>query len=59
VDGADIEDVSSYARIVYLFDGRDASAVDRARAQWRRVKTAGCDVTYWQQSADGHWQKQA
>jgi DNA polymerase III subunit chi len=59
VDGADIEDVSSYARIVYLFDGRDASAVDRARAQWRRVKTAGCDVTYWQQSPDGHWQKQA
>jgi DNA polymerase III subunit chi len=59
VDGADVGDVSTYTRIVYLFDGRDASAVERAREQWRRVKAAGCDVTYWQQSPDGRWQKQA
>src|SRR5215510_14483045 len=59
VDGADVVDVAPYARIVYLFDGRDASAVERAREQWRRVKAAGCDVTYWQQSPDGRWQKQA
>jgi len=59
VDGADVADVAPYARIVYLFDGRDASAVERAREQWRRVKAAGCDVTYWQQSPDGRWQKQA
>ena len=59
VDGADVADVAPYARIVYLFDGRDASAVERAREQWRRLKAAGCDVTYWQQSPDGRWQKQA
>ena len=53
VDGADLADVSIYTRIVYLFDGRDPSAVERAREQWRRVKAAGCDVTYWQQSPDG------
>ena len=59
VDGADVADVTPYARIVYMFDGRDVSAVERAREQWRRMKAAGCDVTYWQQSPDGRWQKQA
>ena len=59
VDGAEVEDVASYDRVVYLFDGRDPSAVDRAREQWRLVKDAGCDVTYWQQSPDGRWQKKA
>jgi DNA polymerase-3 subunit chi len=59
VDGADVGEVSTYARIVYLFDGRDTSAVERARERWRRLKAAGCDVTYWQQSPDGRWQKQA
>jgi DNA polymerase III subunit chi len=59
VDGADVDDVTAYDRIVYLFDGRDAGAVERAREQWRRLRAAGCDVTYWQQSSDGRWQKQA
>jgi DNA polymerase-3 subunit chi len=59
VDGAELADVSAYARVVYLFDGRDAGAVERARQQWKAVKAAGCEVTYWQQSPDGRWQKKA
>ena len=58
VDGAELTDVTAYARVVYLFDGRDASAVERAREQWRVVKAAGCEVTYWQQSPEGRWLKQ-
>lgn len=59
IDGAELKDVSAYARVVYLFDGRDQSALDKAREQWKAVKNAGCEVTYWQQSADGRWQKKA
>jgi DNA polymerase-3 subunit chi len=59
VDGAELADVSAYARVVYLFDGRDAGAVERARQQWKAVKAVGCEVTYWQQSPDGRWQKKA
>jgi len=59
LDGAQLADVTSYARVVYLFDGRDASAVERAREEWQRVKAAGCEVTYWQQSPEGRWQKKA
>jgi DNA polymerase III subunit chi len=51
--------VTDYARVVYVFDGRDASAVEKAREQWKLVKEAGCEVTYWQQSAEGRWQKKA
>jgi DNA polymerase-3 subunit chi len=59
VDGAEAQDLSSYTRIVYLFDGRDTSAVEAARAQWKAAKTGGADVTYWQQSPEGRWEKKA
>jgi DNA polymerase-3 subunit chi len=59
VDGAELPDPSGYARVVYLFDGADAAAVARARAQWQAAKAAGCEVTYWQQSSEGRWEKKA
>ena len=59
VDGAEIGEFAGYQRIVYLFDGRDPEAVARARAQWKAAKDAGCKATYWQQSAEGRWEKRA
>ena len=59
VDGAEIPDLTAYARIVYLFEGRDTAAVARAREQWKGAKAAGCEVTYWQQSPEGRWEKKA
>lgn len=58
-DGAEPVDVDAYRRVVLLFDGNDADAVDRARAAWQRLKGAGHDATYWQQSENGRWQKKA
>ena len=57
VDGADMRELTGYARVVYLFDGRDGAAVEAARAQWKAAKDAGADVTYWQQSNEGRWEK--
>lgn len=59
VDGADTDDLAAYDRVVYLFDGHDEAAVARAREQWTRAKDAGHDVTYWQQSEAGKWEKKA
>jgi DNA polymerase III subunit chi len=59
VDGAETSDLSSYDRVVYLFDGRDAAAVAKARLHWKAAKGAGCEVTYWQQSSEGRWEKKA
>lgn len=59
VDGAEAAEYAGYARIVYLFDGHDETAVSSARQQWKKAKAAGCTVTYWQQSPAGRWEKKA
>ena len=41
VDGATLADASPYARVVFIFDGRDADAVARARAKWQAAKARG------------------
>jgi DNA polymerase III subunit chi len=57
VDGATTDDLSSYERTIYLFDGNDPDAVDTARDQWKDAQGEGFEVAYWQQGADGRWQK--
>jgi DNA polymerase III subunit chi len=60
VEGAPMpEDVSSYVRLVLLFDGNDTDALAAAREEWKRVKAAGHEATYWQQDERGRWQKKA
>ena len=58
VDGASTSDVTSFERVVFLFDGRDAEAVETARAAWKDFLGAGHTVTYWREDAQGRWQKQ-
>ena len=59
VDGAEISEHAGYERIVYMFDGHDTGAVERAREQWKAAKAAGCEIAYWQQSPEGRWEKKA
>jgi DNA polymerase III subunit chi len=59
VDGADIEDARAYARIVFVFDGRDEDAVSQARAAWQKAKADGYQVSYWQQDPQGRWQQKS
>ena len=47
-----------FERVVLMFDGHDAEAVDRARGQWRAVSEAGLKAIYWAQD-DGRWVKKA
>ncbi|CAN2533978.1 hypothetical+protein [Methylocapsa aurea] len=46
-------------RAILMFDGNDAAAVQAAREQWRRLKSDGHTLSYWRQSEDGKWEKQA
>ena len=60
LEGADLpEDASSYRRMVILFDGTDTDALALARDQWRAVKAAGHEATYWQQDQRGRWERKA
>jgi DNA polymerase-3 subunit chi len=58
VDGAEFGELGGYVRCVVLFDGRDEAALATARAQWRTIKTAVANPSYWKQQARG-WEKQA
>jgi DNA polymerase III subunit chi len=60
IEGAPLpEDAAAYQRLVLLFDGNDEDALASARAQWKSVKAAGHDATYWQQDPRGRWEKKA
>jgi DNA polymerase-3 subunit chi len=60
IDGADLpDDASAYQRMVILFDGNDPDALALARTQWRSVKDAKHEATYWQQDARGRWERKA
>jgi DNA polymerase III subunit chi len=59
IEGAAMpSDTSAYERVVLVFDGEDADAVDAARARWSEAKSAGFEVTYWQADENGAWRRQ-
>ena len=59
VDGAEPPELSGYARVVFMFDGHDLAQVEAARRQWKAMKAEGHDITYWQQTPDGRWERKA
>lgn len=57
IDGAYAGDLAPYERAIYLFDGNDPDAVDAARDNWKEAQGEGFETVYWQQDANGRWQK--
>jgi DNA polymerase III subunit chi len=50
---------AAYARAISLFDGNNEDELALARAQWKDVRERGFSATYWQQGANGRWEKKA
>lgn len=59
VNGTHHDDLASYERAIYMFDGHDMEAVATARERWKAEKAHGHDITYWQQDDEGRWSKKA
>ena len=59
VDGAEPPAAGAYERIVFMFDGYDHEQLEGARAQWKKLKGEGHNLTYWQQTPEGRWEKKA
>jgi DNA polymerase-3 subunit chi len=57
VDRAVPPQLDAYQRAVFIFDGNDPDAVADARVHWKQMNSAGHEVTYWQQSERGGWEK--
>lgn len=57
VEGADVsgDEVRALKRACILFDGNDAEALERARAQWRDLTAEGLAAQYWSDET-GRWQ---
>ncbi len=58
IDGATLDDLEGYARIVHLFETSE-EALAHARREWQRAKDQDTEVTYWQQDQNGRWVKKA
>ena len=58
-DGGDSDAVEDYDLVCTLFDGRDADAVGQARERWRAYQSHDHELTYWQQTDSGGWEKKA
>lgn len=58
-DGAqpDVQILSSYERVLNIFDGNDETALNNARAYWKEIKTLGGELHYWQQNANGSFEQ--
>jgi DNA polymerase-3 subunit chi len=59
IDAATPPELAGYERGVYVFDGHDEAALDHARGRWKVEKATGHTVTYWQQTANGSWERKA
>lgn len=49
---------AAFARVLFVFEGADEAAVQRARSRWREVKAAGEAAHFWRLDAQGRWEKQ-
>ena len=59
IDGQAPDDTDGYARIIDMFDGRNEDMVVAARLRWRRYLDHDLNLTYWQQTETGGWEKKA
>ena len=59
LEAAEEREPERFSRVIRLFDGADEEAKALARAEWKRAKAAGFEVSYWRQDASGAWKKSA
>ncbi len=55
IEGAPMDDASSFTKVLDLFDGQDEQAVAMARERWRKARALGHRLVYWQQNQRGGW----
>ncbi len=59
VDGCEMDISTETERCIVLLNGRSESDVAAARLQWKRLKESGANLSYWQQTHAGKWEKKA
>lgn len=57
--GSEADSIDTFERCFVVFDGHNDQFVQGARVQWKAYKEAGHNLTYWQQTDSGGWDKKA
>ena len=57
IDGQKPTKTDGFERIIDIFDGQNEDLVLAARQRWQTYKDLGFNMTYYQQSETGAWQK--
>lgn len=57
IDGEDIEASETTERCIVMINGRSEAAIKQARIKWKALKQSGAQMSYWQQSELGRWEK--
>lgn len=53
----DVEFLKSFDRVLNIFDGKNEYALEKSRNFWKKLKSEGFDLGYWQQEDSGKWNK--
>lgn len=61
VDGAkaEIDKISSFERVLNIFDGNNQQSLNWSREFWKQLKSQDMECYYWQQDDRGAWQQKA
>ncbi|MDP6875203.1 MAG: DNA polymerase III subunit chi [Alphaproteobacteria bacterium] len=59
VDGRAPASTEGFARVIDMFDGGNEAMLAAARQRWRGYLDQGFELTYWQQTEAGGWEKKA
>lgn len=59
LEDAPLGDIEGLERTFYLIDGNNEESLSKARLEYKRAKTEGFNVSYWQQNENGKWEKKA
>lgn len=59
VDGAmpKIEDLTTYERVLNIFDGTNEISLNNARDYWKEIKSTDGELHYWQQKDNGSFEQ--
>ncbi|MGB1077299.1 MAG: DNA polymerase III subunit chi [Bdellovibrionales bacterium] len=57
--GAEAESIDQYKIVCIMLNGHNDNEVKSARERWKIYKEQGLELTYWQQSEKGNWEKKA
>ena len=57
IDGSKPTKIRGFVRIIDMFDGQNEDLVLAARRRWLAYKDLGYNMTYFQQSETGGWEK--